>query len=191
MVLVWESARCSIATADSDQRNSQLQGADLLCEWSPNAEHLSFANMKVSSSGFTLIELLVVIVIMSVLAAIALPSYLSIRNRASSREAMLLLSSLMKEEQAHFVEHNEWSSTEDTSTTPELRNYEVVIDTFTNHQTQAGERVSGLRLRAIPQKESLVYVMGKVWVADNDVQTVLCNSERDTPFMQSRTYCPE
>ena len=104
---------------------------------------------------------------------------------------MLLLSSLMKQEQAHFVEKNDWSSFRGTLATPELNNYEIVIDNFNNHQTQDGERVSGLRLRAIPQKDSLLYVMGKVWVADNDVQTVLCNSERTTPFMQSKTYCPD
>ncbi|NEQ44762.1 MAG: prepilin-type N-terminal cleavage/methylation domain-containing protein [Leptolyngbya sp. SIOISBB] len=147
--------------------------------------------MNKSSSGFTLIELLVVIVIMGVLAAIALPSYLNIRNRATSREAMLLLSSLMREEQAYFVENNDWSSFRGTLATPELSHYEVVIDDFNNHRTQAGESVSGLRLRAIPQKESLSYVMGKVWVANNDVHTVLCNSEKNTPFMQSRTYCPD
>lgn len=147
--------------------------------------------MKTSSQGFTLIELLVVIVIIGVLAAIALPSYLNIRNRAASREAILLLSSLMRDEQAYFVEHNDWSPFRGTLATPGLSDYEIVIDDFNNHQTQDGESVSGLRLQAIPQKESLLYIMGKVWIADNDVQTVLCNSDRDTPFMQSKTYCPD
>ncbi|MEM1279602.1 MAG: prepilin-type N-terminal cleavage/methylation domain-containing protein [Cyanobacteria bacterium P01_D01_bin.6] len=149
------------------------------------------ANRQPASPGFTVIELLVVIIIIGVLAAIALPSYLSVRSRVASREAMLLLSSLMKEEQAHFVEYSEWSDNTGTLDTPNLSEYEVIVDQFNNHQTRDGENVSGVRLRAIPQKESLSYVMGKVWVADNDVQTVLCDSEKTTAFMQSKTYCPD
>lgn len=147
--------------------------------------------MKTSSQGFTLIELLVVIVIVSVLSAIALPAFLSQINKAASREAMLLLSNLMRREQEYFVENNSFSTSSTvTLATPGLDHYQVVIDEFTNHQTLDGEAVSGLRLRAIPQKDSLNYVMGKVWVADNDVQTVVCQSEQNSPFMASKTYCP-
>lgn len=147
--------------------------------------------MKTSSEGFTLIELLVVIVIVGALSAIALPSFLNQLNKAASREAMLLLSSLMRREQEYFLENNEFSPAPGTLSTAGLKHYEVVVDDFTDHQTLDGETVSGLRFRAIPQRDSLDYVMGKVWIADNDVKTVLCNSESNGAFMNSKTYCPE
>ncbi|MEM6837190.1 MAG: prepilin-type N-terminal cleavage/methylation domain-containing protein [Cyanobacteria bacterium P01_C01_bin.120] len=149
--------------------------------------------MKTSSQGFTLIELLIVIVIMSALSAIALPAFLSQINKAASREAMVLLSSLMRQEQEYFVENNSFSvslSSEVKLSTPELENYQVILDRFENHQTANGEKVSGLRLRAVPQKDSLNYVMGKVWIADDDVQTVLCEADKTGPFMASKTFCP-
>jgi len=149
------------------------------------------ANRKPSTQGFTLIELLVVIIIIGVLAAIAWPSYLNFMNRAAAQEAKLILSNLMRREQEYFVEHNDFSEFRGTLTTAGSSNYAIMIDEFNNHQTLDGEVVSGLRLRAVPQKDSLAYIMGKVWVTDNDVKTVLCEAQSNTVFMQSRTYCPD
>jgi type IV pilus assembly protein PilA len=59
---------------------------------------------KDSEKGFTLIELLVVIIIIGILAAIALPSFLNQSNKAKQGEAKTYISSLNKGQQAYFTQ---------------------------------------------------------------------------------------
>jgi type IV pilus assembly protein PilA len=59
---------------------------------------------KDSEKGFTLIELLVVIIIIGILAAIALPSFLNQSNKAKQGEAKTYVSSANKGQQAYYTE---------------------------------------------------------------------------------------
>jgi type IV pilus assembly protein PilA len=59
---------------------------------------------KDSEKGFTLIELLVVIIIIGILAAIALPSFLNQSNKAKQGEAKTYVSSINKGQQAYYTE---------------------------------------------------------------------------------------
>jgi type IV pilus assembly protein PilA len=61
---------------------------------------------KDSEKGFTLIELLVVIIIIGILAAIALPSFLNQSNKAKQSEAKTYVGALNKGQQAYFTEKN-------------------------------------------------------------------------------------
>lgn len=67
--------------------------------------------MKNTSSGFTLIELLVVIIIIGILSAIGLPSFLNQASKARASEAKNNLSSVMRAQQAYYTENSDFAPT--------------------------------------------------------------------------------
>ena len=67
-------------------------------------------NKKNGEKGFTLIELLVVIIIIGILAAIALPSFLNQANKARESEAKTYVGSINRAQQAYFLEKSAFSS---------------------------------------------------------------------------------
>ena len=68
------------------------------------AKFLQHINKRRQDQGFTLIELLVVIIIIGILSAIALPSFLSQANKAKQSEAKQYASSINKAQQAVYAE---------------------------------------------------------------------------------------
>jgi type IV pilus assembly protein PilA len=66
---------------------------------------------KQNNEGFTLIELLVVIIIVGVLAAIALPSFLNQVGRARATEGTNNVGALIRAQQLHRLENPTYSAT--------------------------------------------------------------------------------
>ncbi|NMF66289.1 type IV pilin-like G/H family protein [Brasilonema octagenarum] len=64
---------------------------------------------KKEDEGFTLIELLVVIIIISILSAIALPSFLSQANKAKQSEAKTYVGSINRAQQAYYLENGQFA----------------------------------------------------------------------------------
>lgn len=62
------------------------------------------------AEGFTLIELLVVIVIVGILSAIALPSFLNQASKAKETESKQYIGSLNRAHQAYFLENNTFTN---------------------------------------------------------------------------------
>ncbi|MBD2524914.1 type IV pilin-like G/H family protein [Nostoc sp. FACHB-133] len=71
---------------------------------------------KKGEEGFTLIELLVVIIIIGILSAIALPSFLNQANKAKQSEAKTYTGSMNRAQQAFYLEQNKFAAQGDFGT---------------------------------------------------------------------------
>ena len=69
---------------------------------------LKHLTQKKQDEGFTLIELLVVIIIIGILSAIALPSFLNQANKAKQSEAKTYVGSMNRAQQAYYLENDEF-----------------------------------------------------------------------------------
>ncbi len=74
------------------------------------AKFLQHLHQKKADQGFTLIELLVVIIIIGILSAIALPSFLNQANKARESEAKQYVGSMNRAQQAQYLEKNQFTT---------------------------------------------------------------------------------
>jgi type IV pilus assembly protein PilA len=122
-------------------------------------------NKKNGEKGFTLIELLVVIIIIGILAAIALPSFLNQAAKARQSEAKTYVGSANRAQQAYYLEKQRFA--------PDLSSLAIgVASTTANYSystTGSSRGITGTNANAfssaVPAEPSLKAYVGAVNLA--------------------------
>jgi len=79
-------------------------------------------NKKQGQKGFTLIELMIVIAILGILAAIAIPNFISYRKRSYDAAAQSDLKNLMTAQEAYYVDNSTYKNISSTSSNIDFGN---------------------------------------------------------------------
>jgi type IV pilus assembly protein PilA len=96
------------------------------------------------SSGFTLIELMIVVAIIGILAAIAIPNFMSYQCKAKQSEAKSNLGSARAAEEAYFAEKDTYGSVTDIGFSPKGNTrytYTATVANTTNYTLQASGNI--------------------------------------------------
>ncbi|NJR65584.1 MAG: prepilin-type N-terminal cleavage/methylation domain-containing protein [Leptolyngbyaceae cyanobacterium CRU_2_3] len=170
----------------SDYRNTTKPEVILLLK---SFVRCSIARCSKTPLGFTLLELLVVIAILSLLAAIAIPSFLRQTNRAREAEAKTYVGAINRAQQSYFTENWKFGS---------LADLEMGISNSNNYSYDSNPSISATGSSALttatPISGARGYA-GKVWLApgisgDVTSYTLLCEGlDNSTPTI-SGTTCP-
>ena len=137
---------------------------------------------KKANGGFTLIELLVVIIIIGILSAIALPSFLNQANKARQSEAKTYVGSMNRAQQAYYMENGEF-----TDAIPELGlgiqsstdNYSYTVTLTKSTGTGSVATNKGAALQDALKAYSGGVALASVGSNANDVTTsaILCEAK--------------
>ncbi|CAD5920634.1 type IV pilin-like G/H family protein [Planktothrix agardhii] len=136
------------------------------------AKFLQYVSNRKKEEGFTLIELLVVIIIIGILAAIALPSFLSQANKAKQSEAKQYLASINKGQQAYYAENTAFGGS--------ITGLGIGIKSVTSNYTYgvgvvsgAGATAGAVPAQGLKAYAGIVALVGATGT-DKTTQTALC-----------------
>ncbi|MFY9586559.1 MAG: prepilin-type N-terminal cleavage/methylation domain-containing protein [Actinomycetota bacterium] len=109
--------------------------------------------------GFTLIELMVVVLIIAILIAIAIPTFLGARKRAQDKQAQSNLRNALTAEKTYYVDHQDYASDDVAAELADLQGIESSLQWDTTDASQRGvdvtaPAVAGTDVAVILQSDS-------------------------------------
>jgi len=148
------------------------------------AKFLQHLSQKRKDEGFTLIELLVVIIIIGILSAIALPSFLNQSAKARASEARTNVGAMNRSQQTYYLESQKFSDTVDklgigVKNTP---NYAYEIDA-TAPETAAINKGKSLN-------KDLKSHVGGVFSVGGQTPSILCQAKAASKEADAATDVP-
>ena len=133
-----------------------------------------------NNAGFTLIELLVVIIIIGILSAIALPSFLKQTAKARATEAKTNIGSMNRAQQAYFLENQTFSDDTGGSAIVKLGiSVDNTTDNFVYTSVPISDIKTGVANRGTSNKDDILSYVGGVFYQPGSTSTILC--EANTP----------
>jgi len=146
--------------------------------------HINQKKQETGEQGFTLIELLVVIIIIGILAAIALPSFLNQANKGKQAEGKQYVSSINKSQQAYYTENGTFVITSDPNAWASLAvgirtqtsNYKYTLTGIGTDGANALADASAIS-KALKNYTGVVGLIAAVAGADKTSQAVVCETK--------------
>ncbi|MFN6517481.1 MAG: type IV pilin-like G/H family protein [Nostoc sp. CreGUA01] len=146
-------------------------------------------NKKKNEEGFTLIELLVVIIIIGILSAIALPSFLNQANKAKQSEAKTIVGSMNRAQQAYYLENGKFVfGTDDETSAAGFGQLGLGVKTQTENYEYRIKGGDALVTNQAKLKTALAPL--KVYVGGVGVSVVSATSEATTVAMLCESKVP-
>lgn len=157
------------------------------------AKYLQFISKKNANknAGFTLIELLVVIIIIGILSAIALPSFLNQAAKARASEARTNVGAVNRAQQAYYLENQTFVA--NASTVPTELGLGIANSGNYTYASVAADPAVSVLNNATFVKTDLKSYSGGVFKTAGATQAILCetNATGVVPVVPTvSTACP-